>query len=289
MHPLITLPHPRATHWTLRTRTLEFSDAPLVMGILNVTPDSFSDGGQHFSHQAAVEHALRMEDAGADLIDIGGESTRPYSQPVTAEEELRRVAPILESLAGRLACPISIDTSKAAVARAAVELGAEIINDVTALSGDPDMLEVAVRSEAGLCAMHMQGTPQTMQDAPTYTDVVDDILGYLAERDAWLLASGIMADRICLDPGIGFGKTHEHNWQLVQHCHRYHQLGRPLLVGHSRKGFIRKQVSQRGQDVAAGSVGVALALALQGVQVLRVHDVAATRSALDTFGKAVGS
>jgi dihydropteroate synthase len=278
----------RATTWQLRSRTLQFGSLPMLMGIVNVTPDSFSDGGKFFSRQLAVEHALRLEDAGASILDIGGESTRPYSQGVDVHEELARVTPILESLSGRVSAALSIDTSKAAVAEAALALGAEIINDVTGLEGDPQMIEVAVRSQAGVCAMHMQGTPQTMQDDPRYQDVVEDIAAYLAQRDRALLSSGIAAERICLDPGIGFGKTHEHNWALLRSCDRFHSLGRPLLVGHSRKGFIRKLSHDKSGNLTAGSVGVALALALRGVQILRVHDVEATQDALRCFAASGG-
>jgi dihydropteroate synthase len=278
----------RANQWQLRTRTLHFAQLPKLMGIVNVTPDSFSDGGQFYSRQLAVEQALRLEDAGADIIDIGGESTRPYSEPVSPEEELERVIPVVESLSDRLSAPISVDTSKAVIAEAAMAVGAEIINDVTGLDGDPGMLEVAARTRAGVCAMHMRGTPQTMQDNPQYEDVVEDIFRYLAERDRALLAAGIAPQRICLDPGIGFGKTHEHNWTLVRGCARFHQLGRPLLVGHSRKGFIGKLSADRSGALTAGSVGVALALARRGVQLLRVHDVQATRDALRCFAAGGG-
>ncbi len=259
------------------------------MGILNVTPDSFSDGGKFFSRQLAVDHVLRMEDAGANIIDIGGESTRPYSEPVDDQEELRRVVPVIESIASRVSIPISIDTSKASVARAAIELGAEIINDVTGLSGDPEMLGLAARTQAGVCAMHMQGTPQTMQDNPTYRNVVEEIMDYLRARDDALQAGGVAADRICLDPGIGFGKTHEHNWQLMQSAHRFLELGRPILIGHSRKGFIKKLVGDAPERIAAGSVGVALAAATAGIHVLRVHDVEATHAAMRCFLKSVAS
>lgn len=278
----------RANQWQLRTRTLHFAELPKLMGIVNVTPDSFSDGGQFYSRQLAVEQALRLEDSGADIIDIGGESTRPYSEPVTAEEELERVIPVIESLSDRLSAPISVDTSKAIVAEAAMAVGAEIINDITGLEGDPGMTEVAVRTRAGVCAMHMRGTPQTMQDNPEYENVVEEIFQYLAERDRALLAAGIAPERICLDPGIGFGKTHQHNWTLVQACARFHELGRPLLVGHSRKGFIGKLSVDRTGSLTAGSVGVALALARRGVQILRVHDVQATRDALNCFAAAGG-
>lgn len=257
------------------------------MGILNVTPDSFSDGGKFFSKQLAVDHVLRMEDAGAGIVDIGGESTRPYSEPVNADEELRRVMPVIESISGRISIPISIDTSKAVVARAAIAAGVEIINDVTGLSGDADMLALAAETKVGVCAMHMQGTPQTMQDNPAYDDVVAEILGYLVARDQALLAGGVEPSRICLDPGIGFGKTHEHNWLLMQSSKRFVALGRPILIGHSRKGFIKKLVGDQHDRITAGSVGVALAAAQCGVQILRVHDVEATCAALKCFWSAL--
>ncbi|RMF44960.1 MAG: dihydropteroate synthase [Planctomycetota bacterium] len=253
------------------------------MGILNVTPDSFSDGGEFLSVGAAVDHALRLEDAGAAIIDIGGESTRPYSAPVDPATELERVVPVLEALQGRLGTPISIDTSKASVARAAMQLGAEIINDVTGLEGDPEMVEVALESGAGICAMHMRGRPQNMQDDPQYEDVVADIYSYLDARLRWLMERGIDRARICLDPGIGFGKTHEHNWELVRQGATFLRLGQPILVGHSRKGFIRKCAGETPGEIMAGTLGVSLALALQGIQVLRVHDVAMTRAALACF------
>ncbi len=274
---------PRAGYWQLRTRTLRFTDIPCVMGIVNVTPDSFSDGGRFFTPNTAIEHALRLEDEGADILDIGGESTRPYSQPVSTDDELRRIVPVLEALTSRVAIPISIDTSKSQVAAAAIGLGAEIINDVTGLELDPAMLEVARDSNAGVCAMHMQGNPQSMQDNPQYTDVVAEIYAYLAARDRSLIAAGIAPERICLDPGIGFGKTHEHNLELVRSSHRFLALGRPILIGHSRKGFIGKLIGDKDLDRTAGTLGVTLALARAGIQILRVHDVQATRHALVTF------
>lgn len=273
----------RATHWLLRTRTLEFTLRPLLMGIVNVTPDSFSDGGQFFDTTAAVDHALRLIDDGADILDIGGESTRPYSTIVPPDEELRRVLPVIEAVKKQSRIPISIDTSKAAVARAALDAGAEIINDVTALTGDPSMIEVAVETGAGVCAMHMLGTPQTMQDNPTYTDVVAEVAEYLRVRRDALEAAGIPRSRICLDPGIGFGKTHEHNVTLCANAWRFHELGCPVLVGHSRKGFIGKLIGDKDADRTAGTIGVACALAAQGVQIIRIHDVAAVRQALTLF------
>jgi dihydropteroate synthase len=277
----------RAVRWQLRTRTLEFGRLPCLMGIVNVTPDSFSDGGHFLDVSAAVDRALQLAADGAGILDVGGESTRPYATPVDEAEELRRVIPVLERVRAQCSTPISIDTSKAAVAREAIACGIEIINDVSALEGDPEMVEVATNSEVGVCAMHMQGTPGMMQDNPVYDNVVDEIHDYLLQRRNWLLAAGIAGERICLDPGIGFGKTHQHNITLLANCHRFHDLGCPLLVGHSRKGFIAKVLQNNLADRTAGTVGVALALALQGVQVIRVHDVASVRQALALF-EAVG-
>jgi dihydropteroate synthase len=261
---------------------------PLIMGIVNVTPDSFSDGGKFFSVDAAVARAVQLAADGADMLDIGGESTRPYSDPVTADEELRRVLPVIRKLAGQLQIPISIDTSKASVARAAIDAGAEIINDVTGLEGDPDMVRLAAGSGTGVCAMHMQGTPQTMQDDPKYEDVVAEVLEYLRQRRDTLVAAGVRPDRICLDPGIGFGKTHEHNITLMSHCYEFHSLGCPLLVGHSRKGFLGRLIGDKEADRTHATVGAALGLAVQGVQIVRVHDVRPVREALLAFEAAAG-
>ena len=253
------------------------------MGIVNVTPDSFSDGGQFFDTAAAVARALQLVAEGADLLDIGGESTRPYAAPVSAAEELRRVLPVIKKLAAEVQIPLSIDTSKAAVARAAIEAGVEIINDITGLSGDPAMVDLAIDSGVGVCAMHMQGTPQTMQDNPAYDDIVGDIRAYLRERRDALLSAGVSPERICLDPGIGFGKTHEHNITLMRQCYEFHELGCPLLVGHSRKGFLGKLIGDKEADRTNATIGGALALAVQGVQIVRVHDVRPVREALVAF------
>jgi dihydropteroate synthase len=259
------------------------------MGIVNVTPDSFSDGGSILQHQAAIDHGLNLLDEGADILDIGGESTRPYATPVTAAEELARVAPVIEELLKqRPQAVLSIDTSKAAVAAAAHQAGVEIINDVTGLAGDPQTIEVARKSTAGVCAMHMQGNPQTMQDNPFYDDVVEDIYTFLCERRDALVAAGIDRQRLCLDPGIGFGKTHQHNLTLMANCWRFHELGCPLLVGHSRKGFIGKLIGDKNADRTAGTIGGALALAQQGVQIIRAHDVQALREALTLFAACGG-
>jgi dihydropteroate synthase len=283
------------SHWRLRSTRLALPGTdgrtlPLLMGIVNVTPDSFSDGGRHAAVEAAVAHGTALVDQGADILDVGGESTRPFSEPVPLDEELRRVTEVVRQLAARAGVPVSIDTSKAAVAARAIDLGAEIINDVTGLEGDPDMLRVAVASGAGVCAMHMQGTPQTMQVAPRYADVVGEIHGYLAQRRDALLAAGVPLERICLDPGIGFGKTHEHNVELMAAAGRFLDLGTPILVGHSRKGFIGKMIERKlGRPATleerdGGTAGAACALADAGVQVIRVHAVGLVRAALELHG-----
>lgn len=269
-------PAPIASVWQLKTTELTFHTRPRIMGIVNVTPDSFSDGGRYTDPDVAVNHGMELVRAGADILDIGGESTRPYSVPVPAGEELRRVVPVIERLRAKTDTPISIDTSKAIVARAALRSGAEIINDVTGLQGDPEMVDVAKEFGAGICAMHMRGTPQTMQDNPHYDDVVAEIVDYLHQRRQSLVDAGIEPAKICLDPGIGFGKTHEHNWQLIDRAAEFHATGCPILVGHSRKGFIQKITD----DHDLGTAVVSVALAERKIQVLRVHNVRATRDAL---------
>jgi len=280
------------SHWRLRTTRLALPgtdgrEPPLVMGIVNVTPDSFSDGGRHAAVEEAVAHGLALVDQGADILDVGGESTRPFAEPVPLDEELERVTEVVRQLAARSGVPVSIDTSKAVVAARAVEAGAEIINDVTGLEGDPGMLGVAVSSAAGVCAMHMQGTPRTMQIDPRYADVVGEIHDYLARRRDALVAAGVPLDRICLDPGIGFGKTHAHNLELMAAAGRFLDLGVPILVGHSRKGFIGKVIERAVgrpatlEERDGGTAGAACALADAGVQVLRVHAVGLVRAALE--------
>ncbi len=250
-----------------------------MMGIVNVTPDSFSDGGRLTSVVAAVNHALQLIEDGASIIDIGGESTRPYAEPVDTREELRRVIPVIESLARQTDVPISIDTSKAEVAKEAVAAGAEIINDVSGLEADPKMLDVTLTSQAAICAMHMRGTPQNMQDNPQYADVVEEIYDYLQRRKDWMIEHGISPARICLDPGIGFGKTHEHNLCLIQRIERFHDLGVPILVGHSRKGFIGKITNDDSKERTPGTIAATLHLIRSQVQLVRVHDVRAMQQA----------
>ncbi len=290
-HPLGSSNSPR--WWNIGRRAIRASrdsggHGPLVMGILNVTPDSFSDGGRHFSISNAVAAAVEMAAHGADIIDIGGESTRPYSTPVSAEQEMARVIPVIEQLAGKIEVPISIDTSKSIVARVAVAAGAEIINDVTGLEGDPDMAQVAAETGVGVCVMHMRGTPQTMQDDPQYDDVVEEIDDYLRQRLDWCIAQGIQADRVCLDPGIGFGKTHAHNLELLRATERFTRIGVPILIGHSRKGFVGKVLGDSTIDRDYGTIGVSLAVAAAGADVIRVHAVRPTVEALRLFAAAGG-
>jgi len=229
-----------------------------------------------------------MQADGADIIDIGGESTRPYSDPVDTGTETSRVIPVIQQLAGQLTIPISIDTSKAEVARAAIDAGAEIINDVTGLEGDPAMGDVAAQEAVGVCVMHMQGTPQTMQDDPQYDNVVEQIYDYLIQRRDYCVGLGIEPNRICLDPGIGFGKTHDQNLELIRATEKFAQIGSPLLIGHSRKGFIAKILGDKEADRTAATLGVSLALTAAGADVLRVHDVKPTVDALRLFKAAGG-
>jgi dihydropteroate synthase len=277
----------RADHWRLGKRVLPCASRPLLMGIVNVTPDSFSDGGRFFDAQAAVAHGLELVLQGADLLDIGGESSRPYAEPVSEAEELRRVLPVIEKLADQVDVPLSIDTTKPAVAREALDAGAEIINDVTGAT-DPAMIEMACRWNAGLCVMHMLGTPRTMQDDPVYEDVVGDVVRFLRHRRDRLMSAGIEQDRIALDPGIGFGKTTQHNLDLLRSVDRVQELGCPVLVGHSRKRFIGEILGDCEGDRVAGTIGCATALAQRGTQILRIHDVAAVRQALLLFEAAGG-
>jgi len=261
---------------------LEVTNRPLIMGIVNVTPDSFSDGGNNYALKDAIAHGRALVAAGADILDVGGESTRPGAAPVSQEEELRRVLPVIKELK-ELGAKISIDTRHAPVMRAAVEAGADIINDVTALEGD-GALETAAQLQVPVMLMHMQGEPQTMQDNPVYADCVLDIYDYLHDRVRACENAGIARHAICVDPGIGFGKTLDHNMQVLNTLGQYHGLGCAVLLGASRKSFIAKICG----DVAAherlpGSLAAALKGAEAGVQIVRVHDVAETKQALDVW------
>ncbi|MEN3951586.1 dihydropteroate synthase [Iodidimonas sp. SYSU 1G8] len=253
---------------------------PLVMGVLNVTPDSFSDGGRYLSVDAALVQARRLIGEGADILDVGGESTRPGAEPVPVDEELRRVVPVIEALRD-CGVPVSVDTRRATVMRAALEAGAAILNDVSALTADPGSLPVAAASGAPVVLMHALGDPRTMQDDPRYDDVVGEVHDYLAARIETCVSAGIARDRLIVDPGIGFGKTLEHNLALLRSLGRFHALGCPLLLGVSRKSFIGRLAGGVPADARlAGSLAGALAGVLHGVHILRVHDVADTRQAI---------
>ncbi|MGH6959096.1 MAG: dihydropteroate synthase, partial [Dongiaceae bacterium] len=261
--------------------TFTFPRPALILGIVNVTPDSFSDGGQFLDPRSAVEHALALAAQGADLIDVGGESTRPGATPVSEAEEMRRVLPVIERLAGELKAPISIDTMKPAVARAALRAGACIVNDIAANRADPAMWRVVAEAGAGYVAMHMQGTPQTMQQQPAYDDVVGEVNSFFGDRLARLQEAGVSAEQLVLDPGLGFGKTAEHNLQLLAAIRSFTIWNRPLLLGASRKSFLGRFA---GNAAAAARLPASLACACwavaQGVNIIRAHEVEATRQAV---------
>ena len=248
-------------------------ERPLLMGIVNVTPDSFFDGGRFCDPQRAVAHALRLVEEGADLLDIGAESTRPGALPVDEQEERRRLVPIVAAVAKAVSVPISVDTSKAEVARAAIDAGAIMVNDVTALRGDSAMVGVVAQAGVALVLMHMQGTPDIMQHAPRYDDVVGEVAQFLAERVRYAIDQGVARDRIVVDPGIGFGKTLGHNLDLLANLRVFAELGYPLLVGPSRKGFIGQLTDQSVEARGWGTAGVVALVVEQGANILRVHDV----------------
>jgi dihydropteroate synthase len=250
------------------------------MGIVNVTPDSFSDGGQFLDPNRAIDQALQLVGEGADIVDVGGESTRPGAEPVSAEAEVRRVAPVIAGIVQRSDVLISIDTYKASVARAAIAAGAGIVNDVSGLSLDPGMIDLLAETEVGYVCMHMQGTPQTMQHDPHYDDVVREVCEFFEQRLCELEQAGVSRDRVVLDPGIGFGKTAEHNLQLLHNIAALRSLGRPVLIGHSRKRFLKRLLGRAVDERQAGTVGISIAVASQRADIIRVHDVAANRDAL---------
>jgi dihydropteroate synthase len=258
-------------------------DVPRIMGVVNVTPDSFSDGGEAYEMASAIARGLALAEAGADIIDVGGESTRPGAQPVPVEEELRRVIPVIEALAAR-GLLVSVDTRHGEVMAAALAAGARIINDVTALTGDAKALATVAASQAAVVLMHMQGDPRTMQDNPTYGDVVAEVSAYLAGRIAACEAAGIARPRLAVDPGIGFGKTVAHNVALLQSLDRLRRLGCAVVIGVSRKSFIaRLSRGEAPADRLGGSLAAALAAVARGAHILRVHDVAATAQALKVW------
>jgi len=268
---------PPRKHFRLRLprRALALGEYTLVMGILNVTPDSFSDGGLYLDTEAAVAQAIAMEAAGAHIIDIGGESTRPGSAGVSANEELRRILPVLENLRGKIHIPISVDTSKAEVAEAAADAGAEILNDVTGLRNDPRIADVAQRQKLGLILMHMRGTPRTMQQAPFARNVIRDVTTGLRDSIAEALNAGVSKRQIVIDPGIGFGKSHEQNCEIIQRLPELAKLGFPLMLGTSRKSFLGTALNQGdSKDRVWGTAATVTAGILQGAHIVRVHDVA---------------
>jgi dihydropteroate synthase len=243
------------------------------MGIVNLTPDSFSDGGTTYDPEAALAQARRLAALGADLLDLGGESSRPEALPVALAEEIRRVIPVVEAIATSMTIPLSIDTTKAEVARQALEAGAVIINDISALGADPEMTRVAADLGAGVVLMHMQGTPATMHLNPHYEDVVTEIYDFLAQRVDWAVSHGIARERIAIDPGIGFGKSAKHNLDILRNLRRFENLGCVVLVGVSRKGFLGKITGRPVDERASASSASSLAACLQGARIVRVHDV----------------
>lgn len=268
-----------------RGRAVVPGAGPFIFGILNVTPDSFSDGGRFFSHADAVAAGCRMADEGADVIDVGGETTKPGSEPVGADEQIRRVEPVIAELSRRFGAEgpaISIDTRLASVGEAAVAAGATVVNDVSAMRDDPAMAQTIARLGAGVVLMHMKGTPADMQVNPTYTDVVQEVKDFLAERVQAAMAAGISRERIMVDPGIGFGKTVEHNLTLLRRVGEFRELGLPVFVGPSRKRFIAQVTGATDiEDRLAGTVAAVCVCVLAGVEIVRVHDVAACRRAAD--------
>lgn len=250
------------------------------MGVLNVTPDSFSDGGLFLDPSRAIEHGLKMAEEGADLIDIGGESTRPGSKPLSAEEELRRVIPVIESLSKRLDIPISIDTYKSKVAQAAIDAGAEMINDISGLHFDPELARVASKEDVPIILMHIRGTPETMQRDVHYESLFSEILRYLREGIERAEASGVDPEKIIIDPGIGFGKTLEHNLLLIKNLSEFRILGKPILLGTSRKSFIGKILNAEPQDRLEGTLASTVVGILHGAHIVRCHDVAQARKAI---------
>ncbi len=266
--------------WQLKTRKFENLGQlgrPLLMGIVNATPDSFSDGGRFFEPDRAVRHGLRLLEDGMDILDVGGESTRPGAEPVSVEDEIRRIVPVVHGLLDKTGggtggeCVVSVDTSKSAVARAAINVGAEIVNDISGCTFDPEMIDLLRETGAGVCLMHIRGTPKTMQSNPEYPDddPIPTVFEFLRARIGALIARGISPDAIVVDPGLGFGKTFEHNERLIRGIKKFHELGRPILVGHSRKGFLKRMYPDLDRDAATAALS--RFLISQGVQILRIH------------------
>ena len=267
---------------------LELGQKTRVMGILNITPDSFSDGGKYLDYNTALSHAEKLAEQGADIIDIGGESTRPSSKPIAEEEEMRRVIPVIEYLAKHISIPISIDTTKSGVALRALDAGASIINDISALRNDPELTAIASEFNVPIILMHMKGTPKTMQESPVYSDLINEIKTFLKQAIQSAMEKGIDRSKIIIDPGIGFGKTFEHNFQLIKSIEDFQTLEVPILVGPSRKAFIRnklrgdskKELHPESSAVETGTQAAVAALALKGAHIVRCHNVANTCATL---------
>ena len=268
---------PRSVIITAGSHKIVIQSNPLVMGVLNVTPDSFSDGGTHVTVAQAVDHARQMQAQGADIIDIGAESSRPGAEPINEREELRRLIPVVEAVRKVVPLPISVDTTKAAVARSAIQAGAVIVNDISALQGDPVMARLVAETGVAVVLMHMQGTPQTMQQSPRYGNVVEEVTAFLQQRAQVAIACGIRPSQIVLDPGFGFGKLQEHNLQMLAEFETFTTLGYPVLAGVSRKQFIGNLIRQPVHEREFGNAGAVAVAVLKGAHIIRVHDVRAMK------------
>ncbi len=268
---------PRSVIITAGSHKIVIQSNPLVMGVLNVTPDSFSDGGTYVTVAQAVDHARQMQAQGADIIDIGAESSRPGAEPINEREELRRLIPVVEAVRKVVPLPISVDTTKAAVARSAIQAGAVIVNDISALQGDPVMARLVAETGVAVVLMHMQGTPQTMQQSPRYGNVVEEVTAFLQQRAQVAIACGIRPSQIVLDPGFGFGKLQEHNLQMLAEFETFTTLGYPVLAGVSRKQFIGNLIRQPVHEREFGNAGAVAVAVLKGAHIIRVHDVRAMK------------
>lgn len=273
-----SLKQPFTLNWS--AYTLNLDQRTHIMGVLNVTPDSFSDGGQFLHREKAIEHGLRMAQDGADIIDVGGESTRPYSRKISVDEELERVIPVIEALSKELKIPISIDTYKSEVAREALKAGASMINDVSALRADPNLSVVAAQAEVPVILMHMKGHPETMQDNPTYDDLISEIITFLKNAIDRAMEGGIRKEMVIVDPGIGFGKTFDHNLRIIKELKRFLSLGRPILLGTSRKAFIGHILGKEPFERDQGTAATVVAGVMNGANIVRVHNVKKTLDAV---------
>ena len=276
----MTLEHPASPRHVIMTagpHEIVIQSNPLVMGVLNVTPDSFSDGGTFVTVEQAVDHARQMQAEGADIIDIGAESSRPGAHPIDEREELRRLIPVVEAVRAAVSLPISVDTTKAAVARSAIQAGVAIVNDISALQGDSSMAQLVAETGVGVVLMHMQGTPQTMQQSPRYGNVVEEVMAFLQQRAQVAIACGVRSSQIVLDPGFGFGKLQEHNLRMLAEFEAFTTLGYPVLAGVSRKQFIGNVIRRPVHEREFGNAGAVAVAVLKGAHIIRVHDVRAMK------------